>query len=119
MANDENLIPLNKLSKKRQREIQEMGRAANRAKWDKVKEFRDIVKAVIGDTVKDKEGKDVPIAVAMTIAQVRKALKGDTRSFKAIADIVCDKQVDLKSSDGSMSPPLDVKIEFIKAKQEE
>jgi predicted methyltransferase MtxX (methanogen marker protein 4) len=49
----------------------------------------------------------------------KRALNGDAKARQQIIDILIGKNqnVDVTSSDGSMSP-LDIKVEFIKAKQE-
>ena len=102
-----------------QRQIRSAGGKARAEKARQNKKFREVVKAILGDTIKDKKGNDVVIADAITLAQVKKALNGDTKAFKALADVVEEKEqkIDVTSSDGSMTP-LDVKVEFIKAQQD-
>ena len=102
----ENCIPLNQRSKEVQRKIQQMGRDANKAKWEQIKCLRDAARVLLMEVVSDTDGKEVPIAVAMTLAQIKKALKGDTKAYKAVADVADEKQqkIDIVSSDGSMSP---------------
>jgi hypothetical protein len=114
-----NLIPLPERSKEAQWAIRSAGGKASSEKARQNKKLREVVKAILGETIIDKNGNEVVIADAITLAQIKKALKGDTRAFKAIADVVDEKEqkIDMTSSDGSMSP-LDIKVEFIKAKQE-
>jgi hypothetical protein len=102
----ENCIPLNQRSKEVQRKIQQMGRDANKAKWEQIKCLRDAARVLLMEVVSDTDGKEVPIAIAMTLAQIKKALKGDTKAYKAVADVADEKQqkIDIVSSDGSMSP---------------
>lgn len=102
----ENCIPLNQRSKEVQRKIQQMGRDANKAKWEQIKSLRDAARVLLMEVVSDTDGKEVPISIAMTLAQIKKALKGDTKAYKAVADVADEKQqkIDIVSSDGSMSP---------------
>lgn len=115
-----NLVDIRKHAADVQRKIRSAGGKARAEKARQNKKLRDVVKAILNDTIKDKSGKEVVIADAITLAQIKKALSGDTRAFKAIADVVEEKEqkIDVTSSDGSMTP-LDVKVEFVKAKQEE
>lgn len=101
-----NLIPLNKRSKEVQKKIQQMGRIANKEKWEKKKSIQEAIPEVLSHIIKDKTGKEYTNAVAMVLAMVNKAIKGDVKAFNAIADLVCDKKqkLDVTSSDGSMSP---------------
>ena len=62
---------------------------------------------------------------AIVVALIEKALSGDVRAFEAIRDSIGEKpsdKVDLRSSDGSMTPkswtPKDVANELIEQMQE-
>ena len=71
MANQENLIPLNKRSKSVQREIQEKGRQANKQKWAEKKLFKDLFKEMLDDTETDFDGEMMVTRKAV----VKKAVK--------------------------------------------
>lgn len=71
MANEENLIPLNKRSKSVQREIQEKGRQANKQKWAEKKLFKDLFKEMLDDTETDLDGEMMVTRKAV----VKKAVK--------------------------------------------
>ena len=82
MANEQNLIPLNKRSKKAQREIQEMGRKANKAKIEARKTLREELLALLE---KDNTQERISLSV------IQKALKGDTKAFEIIRDTIGEK----------------------------
>lgn len=71
MANEQNLIPLNQRSKKVQREIQEMGRQANKQKWAEKKLFKDLFKEMLDETETDLAGEIMTTRKAV----VKKAVK--------------------------------------------
>lgn len=82
MANEKNLIPLNKRSKKVQREIQEMGRKANKEKIEARKTLREELLALLskGDTQE-----------RMSLAMIEKCLSGDTKAYEVIRDTIGEK----------------------------
>ena len=82
MANEKNLIPLNKRSKKVQREIQEMGRKANKEKIEARKTLREELLALLskGDTQE-----------RISLAVIEKCLAGDTKAFEVIRDTIGEK----------------------------
>ena len=82
MANEQNLIPLNKRSKKVQREIQEKGRKANKAKIEKRKTLREELLSLLekGDTQQK-----------LSLALIQEALNGNTKAFVAIRDTIGEK----------------------------
>lgn len=82
MANEQNLIPLNKRSKKAQRRIQEMGRKANKAKIEARKTLREELLALLE---KDNTQERISLSV------IQKALKGDTKAFEIIRDTIGEK----------------------------
>lgn len=86
MANEQNLIPLNKRSKKAQRRIQEMGRKANKAKIEGRKTLREELLALLekGDTQE-----------RMSLSIIQKAIKGDTKAYEVIRDTVGEKPKDV------------------------
>lgn len=71
MANEQNLIPLNKRSKSVQREIQEKGRQANKQKWAEKKLFKDLFKEMLDDTETELDGETMTTRTAV----VKKAVK--------------------------------------------
>lgn len=82
MANEQNLIPLNKRSKEVQREIQEKGRKANKAKIERRKTLREELLSLLekGDTQKK-----------LSLALIQEALNGNTKAFVAIRDTIGEK----------------------------
>lgn len=82
MANEQNLIPLNKRSKKVQREIQEKGRKANKEKIQARKSLREELIAILekGDTQEK-----------LSLSLIQEALKGNTKAFEVIRDTIGEK----------------------------
>lgn len=92
MANEKNLVPLNKRSKKAQREIQEKGRRANKAKCEARKTLKAELLALLS------QGKTQE---KMSLALIDKALKGDTKAFEVIRDSIGEKQTDKIEQNGN------------------
>jgi len=82
MANEQNLIPLNKRSKKVQREIQEKGRKANKEKIEARKTLREELLALLekGDTQKK-----------LSLSLIQEAINGNTKAFEVIRDTIGEK----------------------------
>lgn len=114
-----NLIPLNERSKEEREKIQQKGRDANKAKFEHNKDLKAAFKAIMGVIMPTKSGDERTVADALAMDTAKRALNGDAKARQQIIDILIGKNqnVDVTSSDGSMSP-LDIKVEFIKAKQE-
>jgi len=100
MANEQNLIPLNKRSKEVQREIQEKGRQANKAKIERRKTLREELLALLekGDMQKK-----------MSLSIIQKAIKGDTKAYEIIRDTVGEKPKDV--IDANVNTEIKVMIE--------
>ena len=100
MANEQNLIPLNKRSKEVQREIQEKGRQANKAKIEGRKTLREELLSLLekGDMQKK-----------MSLSIIQKAIKGDTKAYEIIRDTVGEKPKDV--IDANVNTEIKVMIE--------
>mgnify|MGYP006872984541 CR=1 FL=1 len=93
--NSQNLIPLNKRSKELQREIQEMGREANKKKWAEKMDFKKKCQLWMETEVaKDKNGNPMTGADLM-IAVAGKGIKdGNTKFWELMRDTAGFKPVD-------------------------
>ena len=98
MANEQNLRPLNTRSQRERQEIARMGaKSSNQAKANK-KLLRQAAKLLIempvdNDTKSILENYNLPdkdrtYATAIVVAQLKRALNGDTKAFIALRDIV-------------------------------
>ena len=85
MANEQNLIPLNKRSKEVQREIQEKGRKANKEKWEARKTFKEELLLLLSQGNTQEK---------ISLALIEKALKGDTKAFEVLRDSIGEKPID-------------------------
>lgn len=116
----ENLIPLDKRTKEAQRKIQSMGGIASRDAKRRVKDLREALQEALGIVVPSRNGGELTIAQGIAQKTARKALDGDPKALQQIIDLLYGRkqEVDVKSSDGSMSP-MDVTVKFVKPKPEE
>ncbi len=85
MANEQNLIPLNKRSKEVQREIQEKGRKANKKRIEERKTLREELLLLLAEG--DTQNK-------LSLSLIEKALTGDTKAFEVIRDTIGEKPKD-------------------------
>lgn len=95
MANEHNLIPLNKRSKSVQREIQEKGRQANKEKWAEKLDARARMKAVLEAAADPrvaaalaKTGIEVEDNMDVLIAGLMKGvIKGDIKAIEKALEL--------------------------------
>lgn len=100
MANEQNLIPFTELTEKEQRELaRKGGKASGKARREK-KSMRESLEVILGMALKpgkaqdveqiknfaEVKGKNITVEQAMLIAQVQKALKGDTQALAFLRD---------------------------------
>lgn len=100
MANEQNLIPFTELTEKEQRELaRKGGKASGKARREK-KSMRESLEVILGMALKpgkaqdveqiknfaEIKGKNITVEQAMLIAQVQKALKGDTQALAFLRD---------------------------------
>ena len=116
MAGEENLIPMSERSKEEVREIARRGgikSGETRRRKKTMKENLELLltmsvgkgeKADIenGENIKDYAKENVTVEQAMLIAQIQKALKGDTQAFEMIRDLIGEKPVDKKEVSASV-----------------
>ena len=114
------LIPVTQRTKDEQKKIQRKGGKASgearRRKRD-IKEFLDIL---LEKELATKDGKLMQGSERIATALFTKAANGDIKAIQQILELKYGKrqEIDLKSSDGSMTP-LDVKIKIVDPKQPE
>lgn len=114
-----NLIPVTQRAKEVQKKIQSKGGKARAEKIQHQKNVKAALEIALGIIKKTKAGQDLTIAEALAQKLVQSALSGDWKAMQMILELMHGKEqkLDVTSSDGSMSP-LDVKVEFVRAKQE-
>jgi len=97
----ENLVPLNKRSKEVQRAIQEKGRQANKEKCQKRKTLREELLSLLekGDTQS-----------RISLAQLEKALAGDTKAFEVIRDTIGEKPTEKVENSGTQTLDISIKV---------
>jgi len=85
MANEQNLIPLNKRTQRERREIASKGAKATNKKKAERKTLKEELLLLLskGDTQKK-----------MSLAMIEKAMNGDTKAFEVIRDSIGEKPKD-------------------------
>lgn len=101
MANEKNLIPINKRSKKVQREIQEKGRQANKLKWQQRKTLAEELLALLSEGETQKK---------MSLSLIDKALQGDTKAFEVVRDSIGEKPTDKVENSGTQTLDISIKV---------
>ena len=110
MANDENLKPL---TTSKAREIGSKGGiASGKARREKA-DLRKMCQMVLEMDVKDKNGEVKSGAEAITLAQLRKALKGDAKAYEVLRDTAGQKPVD-KVEQVNIDMEYNASVDYIK-----
>lgn len=122
MPNEQNLIPLNKRTKREQREIQaDGGRASgvSRRRRKSLKEAADLYLSLppsnhrhwnsISKAGVDPE--DIDNQMAMIIGLTERAIQGDAKAAKVLIDLLGEKPDEEKSRDGMLEDLIDGLLE--------
>jgi len=122
MPNEQNLIPLNKRTKREQREIQaDGGRASgvSRRRRKSLKEAADLYLSLppsnrkrwnsISKTGVDPE--DIDNQMAMIIGLTERAIQGDAKAAKVLVGLLGEKPEEEKNRDGMLSDLIDGLLE--------
>lgn len=119
MANDDNLIPLNKRTKSEQREIQSKGGKARAEKARKKKAVREVIemlanqpltnnalkKSIKGITAGVDED-DIDLLTAATMGIFQSAIKGNEKAYRLIAEHLAEAQELEEMPEDSLSKSL-------------
>lgn len=113
MAKEENLKPVTQRSKAEAREISRKGGIksgeARRAK----KTMREMLKYLLEQDITNKAGEKKTTLEAVMVAQLKQALKGDTKAATFIRDTIGEKPLDKQEITGKNGEPLAVKKVFV------
>ena len=90
MKNIEN-YKFSELSPERKREIQEMGRQANKEKWQQKKLLKDLLE--YGLTLPTDKGNN---AVEITESLISEAIKGNVKAYEVIRDTLGQKPIEVQ-----------------------
>lgn len=102
MPNINNLKPFSELSEERKREIQEMGRKANKEKWEQKKMLKDLLEYGLG--IETDKGNN---AVEITEALIKEAIDGNVRAYEVIRDTIGQKPVERQEVSATINDPFD------------
>lgn len=116
-----NLIPLNKQSKERQREIQRMGNEAMKAKakaekehQNEVRTFAEIAADLMQRMIKNEKTGELASTKQVIIAGlIAKAAKGDTKAFDFVSKLLGEGIVDKLELTGANGEPLQQSVSYI------
>lgn len=92
--NEENLKPFDKLTVEEQRKICSKGGKKSGEVRRERKKFREMFKILLAEDITDKKGNKKNTQEAICIAQIREALKGNTKAFETIRDTIGEKPID-------------------------
>lgn len=93
-TNPQNLIPQNKKSPEERSRIARMGQIASTEAKRRKKTFREAMEAILEKEVLDKNGNKIDLLTAISVKQIEKAGKGDTKAFEVIRDTIGQKPVE-------------------------
>lgn len=116
-----NLIPLNKRSKERQREIQRMGNEAVKAKAKAEKEHRNEVRTfaeIAAELMQrmirnEKTGEEASTKQVIMAGLIAKAAKGDTKAFDFVSKLLGEGVANTLELTGANGEPLQTGVKYI------
>lgn len=113
MANEKNLIPTNRLTESERRKLaQKAGKASGKARAER-KTMREMLKYLLEQDIQNTKGEKKSTLEAVMVAQLKQALKGDTKAATFIRDTIGEKPLDKQEITGKNGEPLAVKKVFV------
>lgn len=113
MANEENLKPFDTLSESEQREIRSKGGKASVKKRQERKTMKEMLNFLLQQDITDKKGNKKNTLEAVMVAQIREALKGNTKAIQFIRDTIGEMPIAKQEITGKNGEPLSVKKIFV------
>lgn len=130
MANEKNLIPVAKRTKKEQREIARMGGKASGEVRRRKKTMKEVAEVILSLPLKDRalddidalmslegiKGKNITVQETMTIALIKKAMTGNLQAIKLMSEVMgelVEKQEVTHTADNSFMTALNGKAEEV------
>lgn len=115
MANEENLIPLNKRNKEEAKKIQLAGGIARGKQRTEEKTFRQLVKIALGEYLEKKhKGKDITIQEGIILKALKQSLNGDAKARDWITKVVGESVENV-----NLTGDLSVQKIFVSEKEQE
>ena len=128
MANEENLLKAENLTSKELRERAKKGGIASVKARKQKKAFRETLEALLYMPMKNGEevsvediqnfasirGQNISVQESILIAQIKKAMKGDTRAAEYVRDTIGQKPVDKIEADVDME--LNITVDYGESK---
>lgn len=110
MANEQNLIPFNKMTEKQQRELASRGGKASQKARRERKTFKEILETLLEKEIEDKTtGEMVTRKEAMTVMLLQNAIKGNMNAWREIRDTIGERPVEEHHITGTI--PTDMSVE--------
>ena len=102
MANNENLKPLNKLCKEDAKKIRSKGGKARAKKIQERKTMKEMLDYLLQQDITNKQGETKNTLEVMMTAQIKEAIKGNTKAAQFVRDTIGEmptQKVELDSSE--------------------
>ena len=94
MANNENLKPLDTLTKNEQRKICSKGGKKSGEVRRAKKTMKEMLNYLLEKEIENKKGKKATTLEAISVSMIKQALKGNVKAFEVIRDTIGEKVVD-------------------------
>lgn len=105
MANNENLIPFNELTEKKQREIASKGgKASGKARQEK-KTMRETLRLMLEEVPKDNNPYGLSYKQLATLGLIKGSIEGNNANYKTIMETIGEIETEL-----STTPTLKIEI---------
>lgn len=114
MANEGNLVPLNKRAKSEQREIRKKAGKASGVARRRRKALREDLKAMLLTKIMTEDGTEKTTQEEIVLALINAALRGDVRAFLAIRDTIGEKPAEKVEASVRSSPPRPISPERLR-----
>lgn len=111
--NEENLKPFGTLSENEQREIRSKGGKASVKARKERKTMKEMLNYLLQQDITNKQGEKKSTLEAVMVAQIREALKGNTKAIQFIRDTIGEMPIAKQEITGRNGEPLSVKKIFV------
>lgn len=91
---NKNLIPFNELPPEKQKELRAKGGRATGAKKREKKKLREMLEVFLEKKTQDENGNTITTGEAVTLALIKKCLKGDVKAFEVLRDTIGQKPIE-------------------------
>ena len=94
MANNENLKPLNTISKEEAKDIRRKGAYAAAEKKRQKRTMREMLNYLLEKEITNKAGEKASTLEAISVSMIKQAMNGNVKAFEVIRDTIGEKAPD-------------------------